>query len=222
MDRKLPDTPWHVGYIKKEEDDPRRHKARCIHNVDGECRSTCSNYYRETCGGSSHCDDYSETVADYKKLLEERKTADEIERENIQKYKLSLLQKKKELTKTDNAYSHKTTKSIRRCLVCNEGLESVKYSLKKCLYCGMYYLNINDSTNPDILDIVKADEVFLMNVPRNHVPTQKQKGQQKFTIRHNSLCKYINKKNKCTKLECNKFAKRCAEVGCEFYKRTDD
>ena len=22
---RLPDTPWHVGYAKKQEDDPRRH-----------------------------------------------------------------------------------------------------------------------------------------------------------------------------------------------------
>lgn len=26
---KLSDTPWHVGYTKKDENDPRRHKARC-------------------------------------------------------------------------------------------------------------------------------------------------------------------------------------------------
>ena len=29
-EKRLPDTPWHVGFVKKEEDDPRRHKARCI------------------------------------------------------------------------------------------------------------------------------------------------------------------------------------------------
>lgn len=51
------------------------------------------------------------------------------------------------------------------------------------------------------------------------MPTQKREEQQKFTIRHNLVCKYINKKNKCKKLECNKFAKRCAEVGCEFYEK---
>ncbi len=32
---KLPDTPWHVGYAKKEESDPRRHKARCIYLKEG-------------------------------------------------------------------------------------------------------------------------------------------------------------------------------------------
>ena len=39
MDKKtLPDTPWSLGYAKKEERDPRRHKSRCMYfmteNVD--------------------------------------------------------------------------------------------------------------------------------------------------------------------------------------------
>ena len=36
-EKRLPDTPWHVGFVKKEEDDPRRHKARCIYYAEGVC-----------------------------------------------------------------------------------------------------------------------------------------------------------------------------------------
>lgn len=37
MHNQLPDTPWHIGYITKDENDPRRHKARCVHYRDGVC-----------------------------------------------------------------------------------------------------------------------------------------------------------------------------------------
>lgn len=63
---RLPDTPWHVGYAKKQEDDPRRHKARCIHYRDGQCGWKAN--YSGKCIGSSHCMDYSESLEDFKKL----------------------------------------------------------------------------------------------------------------------------------------------------------
>ena len=59
---KLPDTPWHVGYAKKEESDPRRHKARCIYLKEGICRCGYDGCYTRKCGGSSHCIHYSDKV----------------------------------------------------------------------------------------------------------------------------------------------------------------
>ena len=60
--QQLPDTPWHVGYTKKDEYDPRRHKARCVHiGKDGYCYSRYSSYYAYKCGGSAHCNFYAET-----------------------------------------------------------------------------------------------------------------------------------------------------------------
>lgn len=57
MDHKrLPDTPWHIGYVKKDENDPRRHKARCVYN-DGD---KCKNPYMLRCVSSSHCKYYAE------------------------------------------------------------------------------------------------------------------------------------------------------------------
>ena len=44
---RLPDTPWHMGYVKKEQQDPRRHKSRCIYLKSGNCE--CGKYsdYKE-------------------------------------------------------------------------------------------------------------------------------------------------------------------------------
>lgn len=64
---KLPDTPWHVGYTKKDENDPRRHKARCVYLKDGICRCGYDGCYTRKCGGSSHCTHYSEESEDIAK-----------------------------------------------------------------------------------------------------------------------------------------------------------
>lgn len=59
--KKLPDTPWHVGYTKKEENDPRRHKSRCIYKQNRICHQGKSGAYMLKCPGSSHCRFYSES-----------------------------------------------------------------------------------------------------------------------------------------------------------------
>ena len=56
----LPDTPWHVGYAKKDEDDPKRHRSRCIYNFDGTCHCGKAGCYKFKCGGSAHCLFYEE------------------------------------------------------------------------------------------------------------------------------------------------------------------
>ncbi|MBO4439206.1 MAG: hypothetical protein J5798_07635 [Spirochaetaceae bacterium] len=54
---KLPDTSWHIGYVKKDENDPRRHKSRCIYNNG----KHCSNSHMLYCQSSAHCRYYAET-----------------------------------------------------------------------------------------------------------------------------------------------------------------
>lgn len=54
---KMQGTPWHVGFVQKKENDPRRHKSHCIHHqTDG----SCSIYAR--CIGSSHCSFYVDAL----------------------------------------------------------------------------------------------------------------------------------------------------------------
>lgn len=48
-------TPWHIEYLRKAENDDRRHKARCIRYRGGYC-----SYYSSRCKGSSHCRYYKE------------------------------------------------------------------------------------------------------------------------------------------------------------------
>ena len=62
-DRKcLPDTPWHIGYALKDEDDPRRHKARCIFNIEDICKHPESGAFTLACAGSAHCKFYKDIL----------------------------------------------------------------------------------------------------------------------------------------------------------------
>ena len=70
MKKKLPDTPWHMGYTKKEESDPRRHKSRCIYIQDGICKCGRKGFYLQKCGGSAHCTHYSEQSDDIEEKIE--------------------------------------------------------------------------------------------------------------------------------------------------------
>ncbi len=74
---KLPDTPWHVGYAYKEENDPRRHKSWCIHLDNHICKCGLSGCYMTHCAGSSHCKYYAEKQAQWDDYLEEMKTEEE-------------------------------------------------------------------------------------------------------------------------------------------------
>jgi len=113
--------------------------------------------------------DYSESLEDFKKLQGSRKTAEQIERDNIDKYKKSLEPKKEQLERSNNPYKYRKCRKcseLNRCLVCDEHLYKEKYSLKRCKYCGMFYVDIDDSTRDEIMDIVKADPIFVMNIKR--------------------------------------------------------
>ena len=63
--KRLGGTPWHVGFIYKEEDDPRRHKAHCIHYVSG---TKHCKYSSGTCYGSAHCAHYETDQAYYDRV----------------------------------------------------------------------------------------------------------------------------------------------------------
>lgn len=217
MDKQLPDTHWHVGYAKKKEDDPRRHKARCVHNQNGPCSTTRSYYYGQRCGGSSHCSEYALSMSDYKKSLDDRKTAEEIAYDNQQKYIAALAPKKEALSKSDNPYRYRPTEQLRKCLICDEPLKKMGNTLKKCSYCGMYYVNVNHLNDTDISNIIRDDWVFSMNMSKNLNPTEShlQTTTHRVTRR---MCKHMNSHAKCCneaaplyKKRCN--SKRCAQKG---------
>lgn len=67
---RLEGISWHKEFLHKKEDDPRRHKYRCIYyRVDGSCR-----YRLDQCTGSSHCTHYKDAIIEAeKKAYKEKK-----------------------------------------------------------------------------------------------------------------------------------------------------
>lgn len=128
MDKKqMPDTPWHIGFVKKDESDPRRHKARCFYYQRGECHCTKSAYYTSRCPGSSHCSKYIEDevlTQDIRELQAEKKRAEQYHTKMIRK-RIELEQKLGE-----NELYAKYGKVL-ECPVCGGRLIR-----DRCNYCG--------------------------------------------------------------------------------------
>ena len=59
---------------------------------------------------------------------------------HLDKYKKSLEPKKEQLERSNNPYKYRKCSELNRCLVCDEHLYKEKYSLKRCKYCGMFYV----------------------------------------------------------------------------------
>ena len=128
MDRKqTPDTPWHISFVKKDESDPRRHKARCFYYQQGECHCVKSAYYTSRCPGSSHCNKYTEDevqTQDIRELQAERKRAEQYHEKMIKK-RIEIEQRLGE------AELYTRYGKVLECPVCGGRL--IK---NKCNYCG--------------------------------------------------------------------------------------
>lgn len=75
--RKLTGHPWHVEYLKMDEDDTRRHKSRCIYHLKNNyCRKTSGN-----CFGSSHCSFYKESATKQLNQNQNRQQPEQINRQ---------------------------------------------------------------------------------------------------------------------------------------------
>ena len=83
---RLPDTPWHMGYVKKEQQDPRRHKSRCIYLKSGNCECGKSGAYKLKCPGSSHCKFYAESEEMAAEVYLQTRTVEEERTDNFQDY----------------------------------------------------------------------------------------------------------------------------------------
>ena len=95
----LPDTPWHIGYVKKEGGDPRRHKARCVHiDSNGICKCPKSGCYTLKCNGSSHCKFYAETIGQWQSV---RRNTLSIEEETTEAETTEVESTEEETTVTD-------------------------------------------------------------------------------------------------------------------------
>lgn len=155
MDNRLPDTPWHVGYSKKEEGDPRRHKARCIFYTKSHCKNGRSGCFMQKCGGSSHCIYYAENEDQWEKVWNQTKTAEDIEREKQEEYdqrrkayQKSIMQKAAALLKADRyAFRSRSFDNLHRCPICDSNLSNGE--VKFCRYCRAYFAPENSGYEKD-------------------------------------------------------------------------
>ena len=145
MDNKLPDTPWHMGYAKKEESDPRRHKGRCIFYTKSHCKNVRSGCFMLKCNGSSHCKYYAESANQWEDVLEKTKTIEDINREKQAENdaRSKAYQKKKmleaaALLKTDRySFRDRRFDDLHRCPICDSKLSDG--NVKFCRYCRAYF-----------------------------------------------------------------------------------
>lgn len=132
---KLPDTPWHVGFVYKDENDPRRHKARCIHLQKRICKCGLSGCYLANCIGSAHCKYYAEGHSQWKKYLEEMKTEEE-KADELADYRASQYRKAKrdhvrsELESGSYHKKYNFRPGMIKCPFCGERLKELE-----CKYC---------------------------------------------------------------------------------------
>jgi len=139
---RLPDTPWHVGFAKKKEDDPRRHRSRCVHYYTGSklCGARESMYFGKTCPGSSHCAYYAETWEDAKRLKENSRTIDEEGAEEADKHRKVCIDEAKRLMH-EQPLKHFNVGQILYCKVCGEDVskQGCKKGRVECPYCHAVY-----------------------------------------------------------------------------------
>lgn len=81
-------TPWHVDRFTRAEDDPKRHRSRCIYFSKDD--KYCSKY-RMRCFGSAHCKHYRELTAncgkeDFRNTSENSKKRDSEAESQIRKF----------------------------------------------------------------------------------------------------------------------------------------
>ena len=147
MDRKLPDTPWHVGYTKKHESDPRRHKARCSYYMkDKTCRCIRSPYFKFKCGVSAHCMYYEEAKElelelddEAKRIIEENRRAKSVEEEadeRAYRYKQRKIAERKKLEMIGAEELHRRYGKALICPICSEDFPLK--GEKICPYCGLH------------------------------------------------------------------------------------
>ena len=133
--KKLPDTPWHVGYAYKNENDPRRHKARCIHLDKMICKCSLSGCYLMRCAGSSHCKCYSEEKSQWVRYLNELIT-DEERNEQSAETRAALYRKERQefvqaqLLSSTYHKRYKFLPAMVNCPFCRERMRNLK-----CNFC---------------------------------------------------------------------------------------
>ena len=119
------DTPYHLGFAKKKENEPRRHKSRCVHYSSEFC---CYSFSK--CVGSAHCKYYNES--DFSSYY--GKITDTYDENIVIKHRQSLINKRiKFFEENDIDEIRKKYNNISYCPICRDLLKN-----HECDYCGFY------------------------------------------------------------------------------------
>lgn len=180
MNNILPDIPWHIGYAKKKEDDPRRHKARCIHYKDGICQLN-----KARCGGSAHCISYSEDKTD-----EYRYYGYGISHSNEVWFSDKI---RKFCHDRNREIRWKFLKDIFECPICGRAIEDyvpLKYIAKRCSHCKILFVN-EDVYRTYTEDVNKNIGNYILCLVA--ITPLKKKKQKSVKSKHNIYNKNINR-----------------------------
>ena len=165
MDKRLPDTPWHIGYAKKDEEDPRRHKSRCIfYRKDKTCKCGKSPYYMFNCGGSAHCRYYKEN---------EEQNSEKVEQDAKLKKQIKRAERAAKSNKNSDQVIKKTSKkwSVDKIVVVKSG--------DNCPSCGKpNQLNsrikiIDDTGCSYVIQVKKCEcgDIYLTDKLKKELPS---------------------------------------------------
>ncbi len=168
----LPDTPWHIGFVKKDEWDPRRHKARCIyHDADGICHQGRMGCFMRKCPGSAHCKYYAETESMAEEVHLRTRSVEEERAEQMENFLFSgqaEIQHERQQPKTNAMQPHNEAERICARFA---GIESIP--LKEIVTTNAYR---QWKPNPDELDKLmkfyeehkKMDKPILVKIRDGH------------------------------------------------------
>ena len=149
---RLPDTPWHIGYAIKAENDPRRHKNKCIHLDEDLC--TC---LMVRCTGSSHCKFYAESQKQWEEYLEEMKTEDEKALDRAMLYRLEKRRYVRTLLERgDYVKKYRFFPGMINCPFCHERMKKLK-----CNYCFAKF-KVVDVISETAIEQARQDGYFLI------------------------------------------------------------
>lgn len=179
---KLPDTAWHVGYAKKEEDDPRRHKGRCIHKYGDICHCAVSGCYLLKCGGSSHCRTYAESELVWEEYLEDMMTDEDKEKERAFMYRLQKQGLVRELLKNGDYHKkYSLRQTMKDCPFCQSKLKDMK-----CEYCGAQFRIVDDIDEQKIKQYA-GQGIFIVKKTKKSVKSSINKNGICYVVHHDRI-----------------------------------
>lgn len=179
---KLPDTPWHVGFVKKEESDPRRHKSRCVHNSGEKCMYGKLRFYMKPCPGSSHCAYYAENEQQWNEVYLSTRTAEEEEADTYKGAIARITGKNQENKSIPVQTKSKKVEKPHRFA----GVESIRL---KDIYLPKEY----DSWEPDPKELKRVIKYYEENRKMNK-PIVVELRNERYYLKDNYIQYYVSKK----------------------------